>query len=71
MLNIKIVYLYPNIKQICGESNLLRIIDFIKINNIYKINLINKIKGNIVNILKFKEESNVDKLIKLIKNNEN
>ncbi|MGL5313028.1 MAG: hypothetical protein ACRC92_07255 [Peptostreptococcaceae bacterium] len=81
MLNIKIVYLYPNITEIYGESNLIRIIDFnvketiivyyAKRDNIYEINLINTMTGNIVNVLKFKEKSDVEELIELIKSNEN
>lgn len=80
VLNISIVYIYPDIIKINNEINLFRIIDnniketivlyAINTNNKYQILMINTMTGDIINICNKNNLSEIDNLINKFKSNE-
>ena len=77
MLNINLIYIYPNVIEINNEINLLRIIDkkfkeslvfySIKEENIYKVYLINTMTGEVMHLINYNEKNGLNNLINNIK----
>ena len=78
MLNINLLYLYPETIEINNEMNLLRIVDreqkeslvfyYVRENEIYKIYMINTLTGENTYLISCEEENNINKFIDTIKN---
>ena len=78
MLNINLLYLYPETIEINNEMNLLRIVDreqkeslvfyYVRENEIYKIYMINTFTGENTYLISCEEENNINKFIDTIKN---
>ena len=78
MLNINLLYLYPETIEINDEMNLLRIVDreqkeslvfyYVRENEIYKIYMINTYTGENTYLISCEEENNINKFIDTIKN---
>ena len=77
MLNINLLYLYPETIEINNEMNLLRIVDkkvkeslvfyCIKNENTYRVYMLNTMTGQEVNIKNYSEKSNLKNLVENIK----
>ena len=78
MLNINLLYLYPETIEINDEMNLLRIVDreqkesfvfyYVRENEIYKIYMINTFTGENTYIISCEGKNNINKFIDTIKN---
>ncbi len=77
MLNINLIYIYPETIEINNEINLLRIIDkkvkeslvfyCIKEENIYKVYVINTMTGQAIHLIDYNGKNSLDNLIDNIK----
>ena len=78
MLNINLLYLYPETIEINDEMNLLRIVDreqkeslvfyYVRENEIYKIYMINTFTGENTYLISCEGKNNINKFIDTIKN---
>ena len=78
MLNINLLYLYPETIEINNEKNLLRIVDreqkeslvfyYVRENEIYKIYMINTFTGENTYLISCEGKNNINKFIDTIKN---
>ncbi len=77
MLNINLIYIYPQMIEINNEINLLRIVDkkfkeslvfyCIKKENTYKVYLLNTITGQVIHLINYNGQNSLDNLIDNIK----
>ena len=77
MLNINLIYIYPETIEINNEINLLRIVDkkfkeilvfyCIEEKNIYKVYVINTITGQVMHLIDYNGKNSLDNLIDNIK----
>ena len=78
MLNINLLYLYPETIEINDEMNLLRIVDreqkeslvfyYVRENEIYKIYMINTFTGENTYLISCEGKNNINKFIHTMKN---
>jgi hypothetical protein len=78
MLNINLLYLYPETIEINNEMNLLRIVDreqkeslvfyYVRENEIYKIYMINTFTGENTYLISYEGKNNINKFIHTINN---
>jgi hypothetical protein len=78
MLNINLLYLYPETIEINNEMNLLRIVDreqkeslvfyYVRENEIYKIYMINTLTGENTDLISYEGKNNINKFIHTINN---
>ena len=78
MLNINLLYLYPETIEINNEKNLLRIVDreqkeslvfyYVRENEIYKIYMINTFTGENTYLISYEGKNNINKFIHTINN---
>ena len=77
VLNINLIYIYPETIEINNEINLLRIVDkkfkeslvfyCIEEKNIYKVYVINTITGQVMHLIDYNGKNSLDNLIDNIK----
>ena len=77
MLNINLIYIYPQTIEINNEINLLRIVDkkfkeslvlyCIKEGNKYKVYVLNTITGQVIHLINYNGKNSLDNLIDNIK----